>query len=69
MNYLRTRVRFQSGTETHMPFQSLYELFWSWQFSTVIVLVGVSFSILMSYNEQIMRLRVYWKSSLPPFGV
>ena len=31
---------------------------------TVMVLVGVSFSMLMHYNERIMRLKVYWKSNL-----
>ena len=34
----------------------------------VMVLVGVSFSLLMYYNECIMRFKVYWKliSPLPP---
>ena len=27
---------------------------------------GVSFSMLMYYNEHIMRLKVYWKLNLPP---
>ena len=33
---------------------------------TVLVLVGVSFSMLMYYNECIMRLKVHWKLNLPP---
>ena len=33
---------------------------------TVLALVGVSFSMLMYYNEPIMRLKVPWKSNLPP---
>ena len=28
---------------------------------TVIVLVGISFSVLMCYSELILRLEVYWK--------
>ena len=30
------------------------------------MLVGVSFSMLMYYNEHTMRLKVYRKSNLPP---
>ena len=33
---------------------------------TVMALVGVSFSMVMYYNEHIMRLKVYWKSNLLP---
>ena len=33
---------------------------------TVMALVGVSFSMLIYYNEHIMRLKVYWKFNLPP---
>ena len=32
----------------------------------VMVLVGVSFSLLMYYNECIMRFKVYWKLISPP---
>ena len=54
----------------HTPFQFLYGIFWllSWQFSTVMVLLGVSFSVLIYYNEHIMRLKAYWKSNLRPSG-
>ena len=34
---------------------------------TVIVLVGISFSMLMCYSELIMRLKVYWKWKLLPY--
>ena len=33
---------------------------------TVMVLAGVIFSLLMCYEERIMRLKVYWKSNLLP---
>ena len=33
---------------------------------TVMVLVGVSFSMLMYYNEHIMKPKVHWESNLPP---
>ena len=38
--------------------------FWPFMVSlgTVMALVGVSFSMLIYYNERIMRLKVYWKS-------
>ena len=42
--------------------------FWSFMvgLGTVMALVHVSFSMLMYYNEHIMRLKGYWKSNLPP---
>ena len=48
------------------PFQSYLGFSWllSYQLSTVMVLVGVSFSML--YNEQTTRLKVYWNSNPPP---
>jgi len=33
---------------------------------TVKLLVGMSFSMLIYYNEHIMRLKAYWESNLPP---
>ena len=33
---------------------------------TVMAPVGVSFSLLICYNERILRLTVYWKSTHPP---
>ena len=33
---------------------------------TVMVLVRVPFSMLVYYNEHVMRLKVSWKSNLPP---
>jgi len=33
---------------------------------TVMVLVRVPFSMLVYYNEHVMRLKVYWKLNLPP---
>ena len=42
----------------------------SWPFMvdlrTVMVPVRVPFSMLVYYNEHVMRLKVYWKSNLPP---
>ena len=32
---------------------------------TVMAPVSASFSMLMHYNEHVMRLKVYWKSNLP----
>ena len=44
----------------------------SWSFTvglrTVMMLLGVSFSVLIYYNEHIMRLKAYWKSNLRPSG-
>ena len=42
--------------------------FWPFMVSlgTVMALVGMSFSMLIYYNECIIRLKVYWKSNLPP---
>lgn len=47
-------------------FQSLYGLFWllSWQLSTVTMLEGVSFRMLMNFSVMMM-LKVSWKSNLP----
>ena len=35
-------------------------------FRTVMAPVGVSFSMLIYYSDCIIRLKVYWKSNLPP---
>ena len=42
--------------------------FWPFMVSlgTVMALAGVSLSMLMYYNEHMMRLRVHWKSNIPP---
>ena len=58
MSYPRTGVWF--GMMQH--FFSVFV----WAFGVVMAMVDVSFSILMCYNKCIMRLKVYWKSNLPP---
>ena len=60
MTYLRKGLWLEPRTQRNFPFQSLHQLFQllPWQLATVMALMGMPFSMLMYYNEQIMRLKI-----------
>ena len=59
------------GEGTEIPRNWATAHFWPFMVDlrTVMVLVRVPFSMLVYYNEHVMRLKVYWKSNLPPSWV
>ena len=69
MSYLRPRLWFEPGTDVTLPFSPSMGPVLSWQLSMVLVLVNASLSMLIHYNECIMRLKLYWKSNLPSWAL
>ena len=69
MSYLSPRLWFEPGTDVTLPFSPSMGPVLSWQLSMVLVLVNASLSMLIHYNECIMRLKLYWKSNLPSWAL
>ena len=57
---------FGEGVEVSRNWATSHSLVFRVGPRTVMAPVGVSFSMLMYYNECIMKLTIYWKSNLPP---